>query len=143
MRSKSLKYGLLAALSLALICISSRHLEAGQQVSNIAYCGLDADGGGFCSGTRGAFRQSTDSEKLLSLQKYASNTQSYMSRYAVVDSTETGFKYLSISSSASIYVVQAFDDAVLAQDTTNIYVRWDSSNHITIIQVYDSSDLSN
>src|SRR4249920_2820345 len=110
--------GLLGALSIAL-CAS-----AGEAHPRAATCQFYADGSGYCSGTLGAFRSSSDPSAYLILQSYGYSGG--VSRYVIAKFAGT-YKYLPFSTSLPYIVLTLFDAAAIAVDS-NVYVHWNTSS---------------
>jgi hypothetical protein len=123
--------GLLGAVSIAL-CAS-----AGEAHPRAATCQFYADGAGYCSGTLGAFRNSSDPSAYLILQSYGYSGG--VSRYVVAKFGGT-YKFLPVSASLPAGVLTLFDAASTAVDS-NVYVHWNTSSQVDTIQLYNDSGL--
>ncbi len=123
--------GLLGAVSIAL-CAS-----AGEAHPRAATCQFYADGAGYCSGTLGAFRNSSDPSAYLILQSYGYSGG--VSRYVVAKFGGT-YKFLPVPTSLPASVLTLFDAAAVAVDS-NVYVHWNTSSQVDTIQLYNDSGL--
>jgi len=126
--------GFIAAAACALTTLAGGSASAGLSSPSTATCTFYSDGSGYCSGTLKAFRNSSDSTALLTLQSYAYSGGT--SRYVyLVWQGQTKYVYLNTSSSA---VLAAFDNAVAAVDA-QVYVHWNTSTNIDAIQLWNAS----
>lgn len=123
--------GLLGTVSIAL-CAS-----AGEAHPRAATCQFYADGAGYCSGTLGAFRNSSDPTAFLILQSYVYSGG--VSRYVAAKFGGT-YKFLPISASLPESALHVFDTAAVAVDS-NVYVHWNTSSQVDAIQLYNDSGL--
>lgn len=122
---------LVGALSLALSA------SAGEPHPRAATCQFYADGAGYCSGTLGAFRNSSDPTAYMILQSYGYSGG--VSRYVAIKFAGT-YKFLPVSTTLPANVLSLFDASTLAVDS-NVYVHWNTSSQVDTFQFYNDSGL--